>query len=244
MLSIIALSVVLLSGCGQPEPIQEPEGHLVDVQELDLSFRFHEPLTLRASTDEAILSGETTAIQVQTLPYRDAVPAADEGEAPTWALPRSIAQSVFDERSCGPLKSERAYLPIDTTAPLRCDLVIDPSGRAVVWMVGIGRPFQDVPFLQSVLLVLEDERFHVLSYIHAFPEADATVQWLAETFPDRHPNMSSLIWPNRSFLLHAGEVREALSHHVDPPSAEVQDVMAALEELAFSVDRSRERPSE
>lgn len=236
---VACFGLLLAAACVPDEPVSEPEGHVVDLQELDLRFRFHEPLALRATATEALLTGGTTAIQVQILPYRDTVPAAEEGEAPTWALPRSIAQSVFDQRSCGPLKSERIYLPVDASAPLRCDLVIDPSGRAVVWMVGIGRPFQDVPFLQSALLILEEERFIALSYLHPFPEADATTQWLAETFPDRHPNLSPLIWPNRSFLLHAGEVREALSHHIDPPSAEVQEAMAALEELAFSVDRSR-----
>lgn len=151
-------------------------------------------------------------------------------------------ERVRDERSCNALKSERAYLPIHTVAPIQCDLVLDPTGRVVVWMVGLGRPFQDAEFLQSLVLVLEEGRFHVLSYVESFPEADATVQWLTETFDERHPGMSPLIWPNKSFLLHAGEVRETLSHHIDPPSPEVRHVMRALEQLAFSVDRSHERP--
>lgn len=242
-LRLVLACSVLFVACVQASPAPEEETRFrIDLQELDVSFAFREQLVLRASEEEALLSGDTTAIQVQTLPYRDSAPAAREGESPTWALPREIANQVLEQRSCGPLKGERTYVPIDTTSPLRCDLVLDPAGRSVVWMVGLGRPFQDAPFLQSMLLVLEEDEYHAFSYVLPFPEADATVQWLAETFDDRHPGMSTLIWPNRSFMLHSQEVQEALLHQIDPPSAEVQDAMEELEKVAFSVDRSRELP--
>lgn len=234
----LGLAALLFAACAEPEA-PTPTLPRVDVEEMNVSFDFHEPLTLRASQDEAILSGEHTAIQVQTLPYAESVAAATDGEAQEWALPRAVAQAVFDQRSCAPLRTEKTFLPVDTTAPIRCDLVLDPAGRAVVWMVGLGRPYQDVTFLQSSVLVLEAETYHVFSYITPFPEADATVQWLAETFPERHPNMSSLMWPNKSFLLHMDEVRTTLSKHVDPPSAEVLEAMEALRKVAFSVGPSR-----
>ena len=235
-----AFLIVLLAGCaGGEAPAPAETRSLVDVEEMDVSFLFEEPLTLRVSDDEALLSGELRSIHVQTLPYRETAPAATDGEAPTWALPKDLAKAVLDGRSCAPLRSERAYLPVDTSAPLQCDMVLDPSGRAVVWMVGLGRPYQDAAFLESSLLILEGERYHVFSHVYQVPEADATVQWMAETFPERHPNMSTLLWPNKSFLLHMEEVRGTLSKQIEPPSAEVQDVLAKLRDLAFSVGPSR-----
>lgn len=239
--AFLALAPVLLVGCFAAEEVPAPidDRALVDVEEMNVSFLFDEPLTLRVSQDEALLSGAATAIHVQTLYYEESAPSAEGGEAPTWALPKDVADAIVNERSCAPLRGERVYLPVETDAPMRCDLVLDPSGRAVVWMVGLGRPFQDAAFLQSSFLVLEDSRYHVFSYVYPFPEADATVQWVAETFPERNPNMSKLIWPNKSFLLYMEEVREVLSKQIDPPSAEVQDAMAALQKVAFSVGPSQ-----
>lgn len=211
----------------------------VDVPSMNLRFSYPEALKLRESSSESLFAGSGTAIQVQAQPYRDSAPAITENESHEWALPRAVADEVIERRSCRLLRDERVYLPVDTSAPFRCGLVLDASGRAVLWMVGLGRPYRDVAFLQSALFVLEKDSYLALSYIRPFPEAEATVQWLAETFPSRHPGMSSLIWPNKSFLLHMEEARITLGYQVDPPSAEVSEAMEELERLAFSVGTSR-----
>lgn len=211
----------------------------VDVEEMDVSFLFSEPLTLRASQDEALLSGQSTRIQVQSLRYGGKQSAPSAFDLAPWSLPKAVADRVRDDRSCAPLKDLSVFLPVDTQSALQCDLVLDVSGRPIVWMAGLGRPFHDVPFLQSAVLVLDDERYHVFSYVYPFPESDATVQWLHDSFKERHPNMSSLIWPNKSFMLLIDEVTRALSQQLEPPSAEVQAVMDELRSLAFSVGPSR-----
>ncbi len=229
----------LLIGCGaEEEPVVEGLPR-VDVEEMNVSFVFREELVLRVSQDEAILSGPTTQMQVQTLPYAEKEPAPAVNQMAMWALPLSIADQVRDQRSCGPLKSAKVFLPIDTSAPLRCDLVMDASGRPVVWMVGLGRPFEDVPFMQSSFVVLEADQYHLFSYVYPFPEADATAQWLHDTFKERHPGMGALIWPNKAFKLLAQETADALGSQVNPSSAEVQEAMAALRDVAFSVGPSR-----
>lgn len=229
----------LLAGCGAEEEFVGDALPRVDVQEMNVSFSFREQLVLRASQDEAILSGPTTQMQVQTLPYAEKKPSAAVNQIADWALPLSIADQVRDQRSCGPLKSMKVFLPVDTSSPLRCDLVMDASGRPVVWMVGLGRPFEDVPFMQSSFLVLEAEQYHVFSYVHPFPESDATAQWLHDTFKQRNPGMGALIWPNKAFKLLGDETADALGKQVNPSSQEVQDAMAALRDLAFSVGPSR-----
>ncbi len=237
-----ALALLILAGCAippTPEVIPPVPLPRVDVQEMNVSFDFPESLTLRTSAGESLLANEHTSIQIQTLPLRDKAPPNKIGEVPEWILPPAIARAVQDERSCSPLKSSSVVLPVDTVAPLLCDLVLDPSGRVVVWMVGLGRPFHDATFLQSSFLVLEKENVHIFWYILPFPEGDATVQWLSETFKDRHPGLAPLIWTNRSFAVHSEEVRRTLMKQIDPPSAEVQDAMTALESLAFSVGPSR-----
>ncbi len=230
---------LLFVGCGKQEGLVADALPRVDVQEMNVSFAFREQLVLRASQDEAILSGPTTQMQVQTLPYADKKPSAAVNQIADWALPRVIADQVRDQRSCGPLKSAKVFLPVDTSAPLRCDLVMDASGRPVVWMVGLGRPFEDVPFLQSSFVVLEEEQYHVFSYVYPFPEADATAQWLHDTFTERHPGMGALIWPNKSFMLLVQETSDALGKQINPSSEEVTEAMAALRDLAFSVGPSR-----
>ncbi len=221
-------------GCTPDDEISLDLAPRIDVQELNINFAFHEPLTLRVSNDEALLSGATTQMQVQTLPYREKVVAV-RGQMPSWALPERIATRVRDERSCAPLMDPAAFLPVDTISQIQCDLVIDPSGRPVVWMVGMGRPFEDLPFLQSSFLVLEDTQYHLFSYVYPFPESEVTVQWMFDTFDERHPPMSPLIWPNKSFKLLSTEVTEMLAKEITPPSAEVQAIMDALRTLAFSV---------
>ncbi len=227
---------MLLAGC--EASLSKEEVPRVDIQEMNVSFDFHESLMLRASQNEAMLSGPTTRMQVHTLPYAAKQPAIGY-QLPMWALPKTIADDVRDERSCGPLKSAKVFLPVDTSLAMRCDLVMDPSGRPVVWMVGIGRPFEAAPFLQSSFMVLEEDQYHLFSYVHPFPEADATARWLRETFKERNPNMSGLVWPNRSFLLLIEETKQALASQINPPSDEVQAVMDQLRGLAFSVGPSR-----
>jgi hypothetical protein len=229
----------MLVACGAEEELAAGASPRVDIQELNVSFAFPEPLVLRASQEEAMLSGPTTQMQVQTLPYAEKKPAFAVNQMAMWALPASIAEQVRDQRSCGPLKSANVFLPVDTSSPLRCDLIMDASGRPVVWMVGLGRAFEDVPFLQSSFLVLEAEQYHVFSYVHAFPEADATAQWLHDTFKERHPGMGALLWPNKAFKLLIDETADALGKQINPSSEEVQDAMAALRDLAFSVGPSR-----
>ncbi len=233
--SLAVVAILLLAACTPKEEVPYDPGLRVEVPEKNLGFRFHEELTMHASSGEALLIGNTTSMQVQTLSYGEAVKPAKGEEVPSWAIPWKIARNVEDERSCGPLKSASVVLPIDTSSPVRCDIVIDRSGRAVVWMVGLGRPFQDVTFLQSSFIVFEGDRYHLFWYVYPFPEGDATVQWLAETFDSRHPHMSPLIWPNKSFGIHIREVRETLSKQIEPPSEEVQGMMERLRELAFSV---------
>ncbi len=235
-ISIVLPACVLLAGC--EASLSKEESARVDIQELNVSFDFREPLTLRASQNEAMLSGPTTRMQVQTLPYASKLPAIGY-QMPTWALPLAIANEVRDQRSCGPFKSAKVFLPVDTSAAMRCDLVMDPSGRPVVWMVGIGRPFEAVPFLQSSFLVLEEEQYQLFSYVYPFPEADATARWLRETFKERNPNMSGLVWPNKSFMLLIDETAQALTSQINPSSDEVQAAMDALRDLAFSVGPSR-----
>lgn len=237
-IAFIVLTPLFVGCAADEEPVAEVLPR-VDVQEMNVSFSFPEELVLRASQDEAMLSGPTTRMQVQTLPYADKKPAAAVNQIADWALPRSIADQVRDQRSCGPLKSATVFLPVDTSAPLRCDLVMDVSGRPVVWMVGLGRPFEDVPFMQSSFLVLEAEQFHVFSYVHPFPEADATAQWLHDTFKQRNPGMGALIWPNKAFRLLIDETADALGKQINPSSEEVTEAMAALRDLAFSVGPSR-----
>lgn len=233
-------AVLSLVAC-VPAAVDEPAAVLprVDVQEMNVSFSFHEQLTLRASQEEALLSGPTTRMQVQTLPYGKKKPPPADNQLAEWALPKDVADRVRDERSCAPLKDASVFLPVRVSRA-RCDLVLDPSGRPVVWMVGLGRPFQDVPFMQSSFLVLEDERFHLFSYVYPFPESDATVQWLTDTFRERNPNMSRLYWGNKSFLLLVDEAETALGQQIDPSSDEVQYAMDALRDLAFSVGPYRE----
>lgn len=236
--SILFCACVLLAACAQAEETPVAQLPRVDVEEMDVSFAFHEPLVLRASQDEALLSGPTTRMQVQTLPYAAKKPAPAVNQMAMWALPRSIADRVRDERSCAPLKDAAVFLPVDLAAA-RCDLVIDPSGRPVVWMVGLGRPFEDLPFMQSSFLVLEPERYHLFSYVYGFPESDATVQWLTDTFKERNPGMSSLVWPNKSYMLLSSEAAEALGAQIDPPSEEVREAMERLRAVAFSAGPSR-----
>lgn len=234
---IPCIVALLLAGCAPEELPVEPDPRvLVDVEEMNISFRFHEPLTLRVSSNEALLSGASTRIQVQTVEYGDVRPPETTAvEVLHWAIPADIAKRVSDGRTCEPLKTSAVLLPINTLLPVQCDMIIDVAGRSVIWMVGVGRPFQDVPFLQSSFIVLEDEQFHVFSYVYSFSESDATVQWLHDSFTDRHPNMSTLRWPNKSFMLLTEEVHGALAKKIDPPSDEVQSVMAQLRALAFSV---------
>lgn len=236
--AFLLVPTLLFVGCAADEEPVAEELPRVDIQELSVSFAFREQLVLRASQDEAMLSGPTTQMQVQTLPYGKKKPPPADNQLAEWALPKDVANRVRDERSCAPLKDVSVFLPV-RVAQARCDLVLDPSGRPVVWMVGLGRPFQDVPFMQSSFLVLEDERFHLFSYVHPFPESDATVQWLTDTFRDRNPGMSRLYWGNKSFLLLIEEAETALGQQIDPPSDEVRDAMAALRDLAFSVGPSR-----
>jgi hypothetical protein len=237
--ALLLAPTLLFVSCGADEEPLVDASPRVDVQEMNVSFAFREQLVLRASQDEAILSGPTTQMQVQTLPYAEKKPSPAVNQMAAWALPRSIADQVRDQRSCGPLKSAKAFLPVDTSAPLRCDLVMDASGRPVVWMVGLGRPFEDVPFMQSSFVVLEEEQYHVFSYVHPFPEADATAQWLRDTFKERNPGMGALIWPNKAFKLLIDETADALGKQINPSSEEVTDAMAALRDLAFSVGPSR-----
>lgn len=222
------------------EAVVRDERSVVDIQEMNLRFLYREPLTLKASREEALLSGPSSRIQVQSSTYGFKKPAPSAFELPAWSVPADVALQVRDDRSCALLHDPDVFLPVETESPFRCDMVMDASGRAVVWLVGIGRPFQDVPFLQSMLLVLDDKRYHMLSYIEPFPEADATAQWLHDMFEERHPHMSKLVWPNKSFLLLVGEIRQALAQQIDPPSAEVDDAMAALRTMAFSVGPSQE----
>lgn len=235
--------ILVLASCvpGEEEEVFVPDAReLIDVEEMDISFRFHERLILRASSNEALLSGPTTRIQVQTLPYADAKPPETTAvEVFNWAIPPDIAKAVVDGRSCNSLRTAKVMLPVDTTAPFLCDMIMDVTGRSIVWMVGIGRPFQDVPFMQSSFIVFEKERFHVFSYVYPFPESDATIQWLHDSFKERHPNMSTLRWPNKSFMLLTEEVRGALAKEIDPPSEEVETVMSMLRDLAFSVGPSQ-----
>lgn len=244
MHKVFALGVAftLLVGCAVEDAVPEPADPRVrvDVEEMNVSFLFKEPLSLRASQDEAILTGETTAMQVQTQPYGDAKSGNAKDEVVTWSIPKEVAVAVRDGRTCEPLKTAKAMLPIDSAFPIRCDMIIDTAGRSVVWMVGIGRPFHDVAFMQSAFLVLEDERYHLFSYVYPFPESDATVQWLHESFAERHPNMSTLLWPNKSFLLLMDEVHESLSQQIEPSSPEVDAVMGELRDLSFSVGPSLE----
>ena len=231
--------LLLLAACAAEVPFEEPGAVRVEVQEMNVGFDYREQLTLRASQDEALLSGPTTGMQVQTLPYAEKESAASDQVLPAWALPRDVAKQVFEQRSCGPLKSARVHLPVDTSKPLRCDMVLDVADRPVVWMVGLGRPFQDVPFLQSSFMVLEEDRYQLFYYVQPFPESDATAQWLHDTFPERHPKMSALVWPNKSFMLLVDDVEKALSQQINPSSAEVQAAMDALKELALSVAPAR-----
>lgn len=235
------LALVACSANEQESPVVQDSRVPVDIEEMDIRFLFAEPLVLRASQDEALLSGDSTRIQVQSLAYDGKKQAPSAFDLPPWSLPKTIADSVRDGRSCSPLKDPGVFLPVETESPFQCDLVIDVAGRPIVWMTGLGRPFRDVPFLQSALLVLEEGRYHVFSYVSPFPESDATVQWLHDTFKERHPNMSTLQWPNKSFMVLTDEVRRALSQQIEPPSAEVQGVMEQLRSLAFSVGPSRAR---
>ncbi len=242
MKRLSCIAVLCLAGCAAPagEPGVPADGRvLVDVQEMDVSFLFDEPLVLKASQDEALLSGEHTRMQVQTREYgQPGKPAQPDGLG-MWELPAAVAKKVREERSCEPFKEKGVYLPVDASLPMQCDMVLDTAGRVVVWMVGIGRPFEALAFLQSELLVLEDDRFHVFAYIEPFPESDATVQWLHDTFKERHPDMSSLIWPNKSFKLLESEVKTTLSQRIEPPSEEVTEAMKRLQAFAFSVGPSR-----
>jgi hypothetical protein len=232
---LAATAALAFAGCAAAGSDAAPPR--TEIEELNVGFAFREPLALRASQDEALLSGPTTRMQVQTRPYGSA-PAHPDGLG-TWELPSAVADRAREERSCEPFKDPAVYLPVDTSLPMLCDLVLDPSGRLVVWMVGIGRPFEDVPFMQSSFLVLEDERFHAFSYVRPFPEADGTARWLRETFAERNPGMSTLLWPNKSFLLLIDETRTALESQIAPPSAEAQAAMAELRDIAFSVAPSR-----
>lgn len=236
------LAALAFAGCAAAEEPAAPEGFLVDIQELDVSFRFHEELSLRASQDEALLSGATTRMEVSTRPYGEpGKPARPEGLG-MWELRSGIAGRVRDERSCEPLKDPSVYLPVDTSLPMRCDLVLDPTGRVVVWMVGLGRPFEELPFLQSGFLVLRDDGYLAFSYVYPLPESDATVQWVQDTFKDRHPGMGALIWPNKSYMLLADETRRTLEKQINPASAEVNETMDRLRDLAFSAGPSRASP--
>lgn len=233
----LCLAALFLAACAEPEtPSALPR---VDIEEMNVSFDFHEPLTLRASQDEALLVGASTRMQVQTRAYGASGKPAQPDGVGAWEMPAGVAARVRDGRSCAPLEDPSVYVPIDFSATARCDLVLDPSGRVVLWAVGIGRPFESLPFLQSQILVLEEDRYHVFAYVLPFPEADATVRWIAETFDERHPNMSALIWGNKSFAILADEVKGALSREIDSPSAEVREAMEKLRAVAFSVAPSR-----
>lgn len=224
-----ALIVLLLTGCATASVLPPPpRGERVDLPSIDTTFRFPEALTIRSSQGEAMLVGETTAMPVASLPYDDT------GD---WRLPLEVAALVRELRSCVPFNRADVRLPVDTAEPYRCGMVLDPSGRVVVWMVGLGRPFQDAAFLQSSLLILDETRYHVFSYLFPFPEGDATVQWLADSFATRHPGYSSLLWGNKSFGVHSADVRQALSHQLHPPSEEVSVVLAQLATIALSVRR-------
>lgn len=231
-------SVIVFAGCAPVDEVVSDPPLRIDIQELNVSFVYHEPLSLRVSMEEALLSGATTHMQVQTLAYTEKILPAND-RLPSWVLPAAIAGRIRDERSCSALNDASVFLPVDTMTDVRCDLVIDPSGRPVVWMVGIGRPFEALPFMQSALLVLEDTQFHLFSYVYPFPEAETSVRWMFETFEERHPPMSPLLWPNTSFKILADEVRTLLRQEISSSSAEVQSVMDALRTLAFSVGPSR-----
>ncbi len=238
---VLAIAIIVVTGCTPTDSVELPIDTRVrvDVEEMDVSFLFREPLTLRASTYEALLSGQSTRMQVQTRDYgAPGKPAQPDGLG-MWEIHETIGRRIREERSCVPLNDASVYLPVDTSHSHLCDMVLDVSGRTVLWMVGVGRPFEDVPFMQSALLVLEDDRYHVFAYVEPFPESDATVQWLTDTFAERNPNMSKLIFPNKSFKLLTEEAHEALSQQIEPPSAEVQDVMGRLRALAFSVGPSQ-----
>lgn len=242
MKRISCIAVLLLVGCSAPaaEDVVPDDGRVtIDVEEMNVSFLFREPLVLKASQNEALLAGTSTRMQVQTRAYGEPGKPAQPDGLGMWELPSAVAKMVRDERSCMPFKDKGVYLPVDASLPVQCDMVLDTTGRVVVWMVGIGRPFEALPFLQSQLLVLEENRYHVFAYIEPFAESDATVQWLHDSFRERHPNMSALIWPNKSFKMLEGEVKQALSQQVEQPSEEVREVMDRLRDLAFSVGPSR-----
>ncbi len=225
-----------LCGCSAVDALlPDAASPRVEVPEMNVGFDFHEPLTLRASADEAMLSGKTTHMEVQSRAYGGQGAAAQPDGLGAWELPAEIAKAVHDERSCAPLKRAGVYLPVDTSSPVRCDLVLDRSGRTVVWMVGLGRPFESLVFMESSFIVLEEKRYHVFWHAYPFPEADATAQWLHDTFENRNPNMSTLIWPNKSYMLLDKEIRAAFAQQIEPPSEEVRDVMEKLQALAFSV---------
>lgn len=237
---VLAIAIIAVTGCIPADIVELPVDTRVrvDVEEMDVSFLFREPLTLRASTYEALLSGQSTRMQVQTRDYGSPGKPAQPDGLGMWEIQELIGRRVREERSCVPLNDAAVYLPVDTSHPHLCDMVLDVSGRTVLWMVGIGRPFEDVPFMQSMFLVLEEDRYHVFAYVEPFPESDATVQWLTDSFAERHPNMSKLIFPNKSFTLLTEEVHIALLQQIEPPSAEVQNVMATLRDIAFSVGPS------
>jgi|GEM_PF-5610340 len=229
----------MLAACTQAEEVPVVQLPRTDVEEMNVSFAFREPLTLRVSQDEALLSGENTRIEVQTRTYGEKGKPAQPDGLGMWELPSTVARAVRDERSCTPLKDTSVYLPVDTSRVMLCDLVLDSAGRPIVWMVGIGRPFEGLAFMQSSFLVFEDDRYHIFSNVYPFPESDATVQWLTDTFKDRNPNMSALQWPNKSFKLLMNEVNTSLAQQVEPTSAEVREAVDALRAIAFSVGPSR-----
>lgn len=98
---------------------------------------------------------------VQVIPYNSVSRGWHD-----WILTKAIKDLLTTELNCNSLKKageNSVYMPVDFSKPNNCFIKKNKHGEIILYAIGHGFPHEGVPFLESTIVILQDQQAIIFS---------------------------------------------------------------------------------
>ena len=228
------MTALVVSGCASKQTVPVSS---VALPGLATTFSYTGSVLVRDLSGEILLKTPNENMFADMHTYH-----AHSSGAGDWTLSPKAFSAVKTSGTCDALKQSSVYLPVKTTTPLLCHVMVRDPSHVIVTMVGEGQPDDALDFLQSAIVVLEPKAYLTILGLTPFPTSEQYIEALTDAYPTTHPKLPAPQWPNTGFHFLAIDVRAYLQTQLVPPSADVLKNDAAVQAIArtltFTADGS------
>lgn len=148
-----------------------------------------------------------------------------------YALPDGFVESFAKDPSCDRLNDPDVYLPLNSARAMVCDVLKRDDGTYVIYVVGIGRPYEGFAFRESMIVWLRGAQDTVvLQGIAPLAPYSTAQEDLLAKYPD-------VEWASDEFTRVNAELDALLEGDLGAPSPEVAEASRTLWRIAEGLER-------